>query len=89
MKEKSQGRPVTVCPLLLYTDDTSGNKSKKWNKFDCWCMLLAGLHHEDNAKLHNIHLITYSNKVLVLDMAAPKVLESGDESGDVVRVVMW
>ena len=85
MKEKSLGRPVTVCPLILYTDDTSGNRSKKWNKFDCWCMLLAGLPHEQNAKLHNIHLITCSNKVSVLDMAAPMVDELVKlESGDVV-----
>ena len=82
LKAESSGRPVVVCPLLLYTDDTSGNRSKKWNKFDCWCMLLAGLPRNENSKLHNIHLITCSNKVSVLHMAMPMVdellkLESG------------
>ena len=38
LKAESSGRPVVVYPLLLYTDDTSGNRSKKWNKFNCWCM---------------------------------------------------
>ena len=39
----ANGKPVVVVPLLLYSDDTSGNKSKKWNKFDNWCTLLAGI----------------------------------------------
>ena len=82
LKAESLGRPVVMCPLLLYTDDTSGNRSKKWNKFDCWCMLLAGLPRKEKSKLHNIHMITCSNKVSVLDMAMPMVdellkLESG------------
>ena len=34
MKEKAAGRPVIVLPLVLFSDDTSGNKSKKWHKFD-------------------------------------------------------
>ena len=38
-------------------------------------MLLAGLPREENSKLHNIHLITCSNKVSVLDMAVPLVEE--------------
>ena len=76
------GRPVVMVPLLLYTDDTSGNRSKKWNKFDCWCFLLAGLPHQENAKLHNIHFVTCSNQAPVLRMAEAvvedlKLLESG------------
>ena len=73
---------MVVAPLLLYTDDTSGNKSKKWNKFDCWCFLLPGMPRHENAQLHNIHFITCSNQVAVLDMASPvvadlKMLEKG------------
>ena len=62
-----------MVPLLLYTDDTSGSRSKKWNKFDCWCFLLAGLGHKENAQLHNIHFITYSNQVSTVDMSVPIV----------------
>ena len=40
---------------MIYSDDTSGNKSKVWNKFDSWCFLLAGLLKKENAKLENIH----------------------------------
>ena len=81
------GRPVVLAPLLLYTDDTSGNRSKNYNKFDCWCFHLAGLPHQENAKLHNIHFITCSNQVPVLQMAEPIVedlikLESGVDAYD-------
>ncbi len=29
-------------PLILFCDDTSGNKSKKWNKFIEWDLIIAG-----------------------------------------------
>ena len=71
----------------MYCDDTSGNKSKKWNKFDCWTLLLAGLPKHENAKLQNIHFMTCSNRVSVLDMAEPianelRNLEKGIEMYD-------
>ena len=81
-KEITQGLPAIVVPLLLYTDDTSGNRSKKWNKFDCWCFLLAGLPRHCNSQLHNIHFIGCSNKVDCMDMTVSiaadlKKLEEG------------
>ena len=83
LKDKSNGRQIVLLPLIIYTDDTSGNKSKVWNKFDSWCFKLAGLSKMENSKLHNIHFVSTSNKVSVLDQAVPiaeelKVLE---ESG--------
>lgn len=65
--------PVIVVPINLFTDDSSGNRSKKWNQFNCWTLMLAGLPHHENARLHNIHLLSYSNRVSVLDMATPIV----------------
>ena len=38
-KDKAEGLPVVLAPLILFSDDTSGNKS---NKFDNWALLLAG-----------------------------------------------
>ena len=55
--------PVIVLPLILYSDDTSGNKSKRWNKFDSWCVKLAGLPNDENQKFSNIYHISSSNKV--------------------------
>lgn len=69
----ASGKPVVMLPLILYTDDTSGNKSKVWNKFDLWCLKLAGLPTKENSRLHNIHMITCSNKCTVLDMTQPLV----------------
>ena len=50
--------PVVMVLLMIYFDDTSGNKSKVWNKFDSWCFLIAGLLKKENAKLekHPFHL---------------------------------
>ncbi|KAL5491387.1 hypothetical protein EMCRGX_G016667 [Ephydatia muelleri] len=64
-----------MVPLMIYSDDTSGNKSKVWNKFDSWCFLLAGLLKKENAKLENIHFICTSNKVSVLELAVAPVQE--------------
>ena len=42
LKNKAGGNPVVIAPIILYSDDFSGNRSKKWNKFDAWCLTLAG-----------------------------------------------
>lgn len=43
LKSKANGMPVTTIPLVLFCDDTSGNKSKKWNKFIEWTLTIAGI----------------------------------------------
>lgn len=78
MKVKSLqcgGIPVVIAPLTVFCDDTSGNKSKVWNKFDSYCFQLAGLPREENTKLSNIHFMCTSNKVSVLEMAMGIVKE--------------
>ena len=64
-----------MCPIMLYTDDTSGNKSKKWNKFDCWCLSVANLPLNLARQFSNIHFICCSNSCTALDMAGPIVSE--------------
>ena len=70
---RSCGYPVVIAPIVLFSDDTSGNKSKKWNKFDCWCMTLAGLPQHLANKPQNIHFISCSNSVSALEMVPPLV----------------
>ena len=84
--ELANGNPVVTVPYIIYTDDLSGNKTKKWNKFDACCILLAGLSRKDNAKLHNIHFICCSNKLSILEMSQPIAAEMAllEESGIVV-----
>jgi hypothetical protein len=73
LKDEFGGLPVTMVPLVLFSDDISGNRSKKWNSMDVWAMLLAGLPKEENTKLTNTHLITASNRVSTLELAHPMV----------------
>ena len=67
--------PVVMVPLMIYSDDTSGNKSKVCNKFDSWSFLLAGLPKKENAKLENIYFIYTSYKVSVLELVVAPVQE--------------
>ena len=66
---KAAGHHVEVIPLILFSDDVSGNISKKWNKFDVWAMMFAGLPRAINSHLENIHFLCASNKVDCLEMA--------------------
>lgn len=68
LKKRSKGLPIVTVPLILFSDDSSGNRSKKWNKFDNWAMLLGGLPRSENAKTENIHLIAASNQVPAVGM---------------------
>ena len=73
LKDAAHGLPVVMVPLVLYSDDTSGNRSKKWNKFDVWAMMLAGLPRAENSQLENIHFICCSNETSGVEMTAPIV----------------
>ena len=57
-----------MLPLILYSDDTSGNKSKKWHKFDSWSVMLAGLPRSENSKISNIHFVCCSDVMSAVDM---------------------
>ncbi|KAL5479214.1 hypothetical protein EMCRGX_G022708, partial [Ephydatia muelleri] len=61
---------VPVSSIFAFYD-TSGNKCKKWNKFECWYLLFGGLSRHDNAKPQNIHFISCTNEMDVLDMTEP------------------
>lgn len=87
MKTKAAGRPVVMLPLVLFSDDTSGNISKKWNKFDSFSVMLAGLPRHQNSKLTNIHFCCCSNKASAVDMTTAivselELLEEGIEAYD-------
>ena len=59
--------PLMAC--LLCCLHLSGNQSKVWNKFDCFCISLAGLPIHERRKFQNINFICCSNNVPVMDMA--------------------
>ena len=64
-----------MVPLILFCDDTSSNRSKKWHKFDCWYLLLAGLPRHENSKVSNIHFVCCLDKVTPLEMSEQIVSE--------------
>ncbi|SMN01278.1 hypothetical protein SPONL_1899 [uncultured Candidatus Thioglobus sp.] len=74
-KEKAADRPVVMLPLVLFTDDTSGNVSKKWHKFDSWSLMLAGLPRHENTKIENIHFVCCSDVASAVEMAGTIVTE--------------
>lgn len=75
LKEKSGGKPVVMLPLILFTDDTSGNKSKKWHKFDSWSLTFAGMARKENTRIANIHFYCCSDVVSAVEMSEPLVAE--------------
>ena len=57
-------------PLVLFSDDTSSNRSK-WHKFESWYLQLAGLQRHENARLENIRFVCSSDRVSPLDRSGP------------------
>ncbi|CAO3599404.1 unnamed protein product [Absidia cylindrospora] len=45
-KFSGQYYKVKIVPLILFTDDTSGNSSKQYNKYDNWSMVCGALSFE-------------------------------------------
>eukprot|EP00731_Ephydatia_muelleri_P007439 Em0003g1687a len=83
---KAAGRRVVMIPLILFSDDTSGNKSKKWHKFESWSFMLAGLPRNRNAKHENIHFICCSDRVDALGMSRPIAEELTELETDGIQV---
>ncbi|KAI9484625.1 hypothetical protein BDB00DRAFT_734659, partial [Zychaea mexicana] len=50
-------------PLNMFQDDTSGNRSKKWNKFESFSMVPAALPLDERNKRANTHLICVHNRL--------------------------
>jgi hypothetical protein len=62
-------------PINLYADDTSGNKSKRWNKHISYCFTLSGLPPAHAEMEYNCHFLCTSNCAGPLELAEPIVKE--------------
>lgn len=60
-----------IAPLFVYSDETSGNRSKKWNKFELFCVSLACLPKSEVRQFSNIHLVCCSNRSSAMEMTGP------------------
>ncbi|KAH9819141.1 hypothetical protein DFH28DRAFT_1148262 [Melampsora americana] len=65
---KAQGKVIRNVPITLYSDDTSGNVSKKWNKHMCYYFTLSALPPGMTNQVFNIHFLATSNKSSALEL---------------------
>ncbi|KAL0582410.1 hypothetical protein ABG067_007741 [Albugo candida] len=75
---------VRLTPVNLFSDDTSGNRTKKWNKFDYWTMTPSAFAYSMRNQYASHYLLCASNKLNAGEMSKPivddlKLLESGME----------
>ncbi|TPX44969.1 hypothetical protein CcCBS67573_g10386 [Chytriomyces confervae] len=69
LRAKAKGRRVINLPLTLFNDDTSGNVSKKWNKYESWLFSLTGLPFKATQQQSNINFICTSKKASAIETA--------------------
>ena len=74
-RKRAKGKIIRHVPITLYADDTSGNKSKRWNKHVSFCFTLSGLHPDLTNMEYNCHFISTSNVAGPLELAEPIVEE--------------
>jgi hypothetical protein len=66
---RASGKIIRNLPITLYSDDTSGNVSKKWNKHISFYFTLSGLPPHISNQEYNCHFLSTSNRASVLEMA--------------------
>ena len=72
---KARGKQVISCAQWLYCDDTSGNRSKKWNEHNSFLMASAGLPRELAQSESTISFLCTSNAAPPLEMLDGVVTE--------------
>ena len=71
-------KETLTLPIVIFSDETSGNRSKKWNRLETYSFFLAGLPRKDVTKFSNINFVCASNlvdsitmgKVIATDLAS-------------------
>jgi hypothetical protein len=72
---KAKGKIIRHMPITLYSDETSGNTSKQWNKHITFYFTLAGLHPRLTNQEYHCHFLGTSNVAGALELAEPIVEE--------------
>ncbi|KAH9820635.1 hypothetical protein DFH28DRAFT_1218091 [Melampsora americana] len=65
---KAKGKVIRNVPITLYSDDTSGNVSKRWNKHMSYYFTLSALPPGMTNQVFNIHFLATSNKSSALEL---------------------
>ncbi|EFP89671.2 uncharacterized protein PGTG_15634 [Puccinia graminis f. sp. tritici CRL 75-36-700-3] len=66
---RANGRIIRHVPITLYADDTSGNRSKQWNKHISYYYTLSGLPPNMTNQNYNCHFLATSNTAGALELA--------------------
>ncbi|KAI7865278.1 hypothetical protein BDF14DRAFT_1691203, partial [Spinellus fusiger] len=77
--------PVKVVSLNLFLDDTSGNTTKKWNKFESCVMSLAAMPFKKQCKVESMFFICTSNKLSISNML-PELVKNLESLEQVVEM---
>lgn len=64
----SENQKVRIVPINLFTDGTSSNSSKKWNKIDSRSLVPAALSPEERNKRESFHSTCVHNRLTALEM---------------------
>ncbi|KZT33465.1 hypothetical protein SISSUDRAFT_955499, partial [Sistotremastrum suecicum HHB10207 ss-3] len=67
-RTRANGKRVFCFMIWLYCDDTSGNRSKKWNEHNSFLFTAAGLPRSESQKQYNTHFLCTSNCAPPLEM---------------------
>ncbi|OAV99886.1 hypothetical protein PTTG_25088 [Puccinia triticina 1-1 BBBD Race 1] len=81
-RQKANGRIIRHLPITLYSDDTSGNQSKRWNKHISYYFTLLGLPPKWTNQNYNFHYLSTSNKGGEMELAGTIVSDLGMMSSD-------
>ncbi|KAH8930587.1 hypothetical protein BT69DRAFT_1210241, partial [Atractiella rhizophila] len=68
LRAQCKGRRVVTVPVVLYADDTSGNRSKKWNKHQSFLATLAGLPNKLQQQEFCVQFLGTTNVGSVLEL---------------------
>lgn len=74
-RSRADGKVIRHVPIMLYSDDTSGNVSKKFNKHMSYYFTLAGLPPRLSNQEYYIHFLSTSNSASALELGVQIVDE--------------
>ncbi|KAI9095604.1 hypothetical protein DFS34DRAFT_595137 [Phlyctochytrium arcticum] len=86
LKARAGHLRVLVAPLILFCDDLSGARSKRYNPHINWALQFAGLPFKSQQEDYNIHLITVSDQVEGVEMGAELVKQITEQAEKGVQV---
>ncbi|KNZ47724.1 hypothetical protein VP01_61g12 [Puccinia sorghi] len=69
-RAKSAGKIIQQIPITLYSDNTSGNVSKRWNKHISFFFTLSGLPPRLSNQEFNCHFLATSNQAGVFSISS-------------------